>query len=49
MRLNRVTLQVEDLDRSVAFYTRLGFTQLVADEGHARLDGHRLFLYHAAG
>jgi len=36
MRLNHVTLQVRDLDRSVEFYRRLGFSQLVADEGYAR-------------
>jgi catechol 2,3-dioxygenase-like lactoylglutathione lyase family enzyme len=36
MRLNHVTLHVDDLDRSVAFYSRLGFVQLVADEGYAR-------------
>lgn len=36
MRLNHVTLHVGDLYRSVAFYTRLGFIQLVAAEGYAR-------------
>ena len=36
MRLNHVTLHVGDLDRSVAFFTRLGFTQLVAAPGYAR-------------
>ena len=36
MRLNHVTLHVGDLNRSVAFYTRLGFIQLVAAEGYAR-------------
>ena len=36
MRLNHATLHVRDLDRSVAFYTRLGFIQLVAAEGYAR-------------
>jgi catechol 2,3-dioxygenase-like lactoylglutathione lyase family enzyme len=36
MRLNHVTLHVGDLDRSVAFYMRLGFIQLVADEDYAR-------------
>jgi catechol 2,3-dioxygenase-like lactoylglutathione lyase family enzyme len=36
MRLNHVTLHVSDLDRSVAFYERLGLTQIVADKGYAR-------------
>jgi catechol 2,3-dioxygenase-like lactoylglutathione lyase family enzyme len=36
MRLNHVTLHVGDLERSVAFYRRLGFTQLVAADGYAR-------------
>jgi catechol 2,3-dioxygenase-like lactoylglutathione lyase family enzyme len=36
MRLNHVTLHVGDFDRAVAFYTRLGFVQLVAAEGYAR-------------
>ena len=36
MRLNHVTLSVTDLDRSVAFYKRLGFTQIVAEDGYAR-------------
>ena len=36
MRLNHVTLHVADLDRSVDFYLRLGFTQLVASDGYAR-------------
>ena len=36
MRLNHVTLRVSDLERSVAFYKRLGFTQIVADDGYAR-------------
>jgi catechol 2,3-dioxygenase-like lactoylglutathione lyase family enzyme len=36
MRLNHVTLRVADLERSVAFYQLLGFTQLVASDGYAR-------------
>jgi catechol 2,3-dioxygenase-like lactoylglutathione lyase family enzyme len=36
MRLNHVTLHVDDVDRSVAFYKRLGFIQIVAAEGYAR-------------
>jgi catechol 2,3-dioxygenase-like lactoylglutathione lyase family enzyme len=36
VRLNHVTLGVTDLDRSVAFYKRLGFTQIVAEDGYAR-------------
>lgn len=36
MRLNQVTLVVSDLNRSVAFYARLGLRQIVADEGYAR-------------
>jgi catechol 2,3-dioxygenase-like lactoylglutathione lyase family enzyme len=36
VRLNQVTLAVSDLDRSVAFYTRLGLEQIVADDGYAR-------------
>lgn len=36
MRLNHVTLHVSDLDRSVDFYKRLGFVQLVAAQGYAR-------------
>ncbi len=36
MRLNHVTLRVADLDRSVAFYKLLGFTQLVASDDYAR-------------
>jgi catechol 2,3-dioxygenase-like lactoylglutathione lyase family enzyme len=38
MRLNQVTLAVSDLERSVAFYRRLGLTQIVADEGYARFE-----------
>jgi catechol 2,3-dioxygenase-like lactoylglutathione lyase family enzyme len=36
MRLNHVTLQVAELDRSVAFYKLLGLTQIVASDGYAR-------------
>jgi catechol 2,3-dioxygenase-like lactoylglutathione lyase family enzyme len=36
VRLNHVSLSVTDLDRSVAFYKRLGFTQIVAEDGYAR-------------
>jgi catechol 2,3-dioxygenase-like lactoylglutathione lyase family enzyme len=36
MRLNHVTIHVGDLDRSIAFYRRLGFRPLVASEGYAR-------------
>jgi catechol 2,3-dioxygenase-like lactoylglutathione lyase family enzyme len=36
VRLNHVTLSVTDLDRSVTFYKRLGFTQIVAEDGYAR-------------
>jgi catechol 2,3-dioxygenase-like lactoylglutathione lyase family enzyme len=36
LRLNHVTLQVADLDRSVAFYKLLGLTQIVADDRYAR-------------
>jgi catechol 2,3-dioxygenase-like lactoylglutathione lyase family enzyme len=36
VRLDQVTLAVSDLARSVEFYRRLGFVQIVADEGYAR-------------
>jgi catechol 2,3-dioxygenase-like lactoylglutathione lyase family enzyme len=36
VRLNQVTLAVTDLDRSVAFYARLGLRQIVADARYAR-------------
>ncbi|MGO9753122.1 MAG: VOC family protein [Solirubrobacteraceae bacterium] len=36
MRLNQVTVAVSDLDRSVAFYGRLGLEQIVAGDGYAR-------------
>jgi catechol 2,3-dioxygenase-like lactoylglutathione lyase family enzyme len=36
VRLNQVTLAVSDLNRSVAFYTRLGLEQIVADDHYAR-------------
>jgi catechol 2,3-dioxygenase-like lactoylglutathione lyase family enzyme len=36
VRLNHVTLRVSDLDRSVAFYKRLGLTQIVAGPAYAR-------------
>lgn len=32
MRLNHVTLPVSDLEASVRFYTRLGLTQIVAND-----------------
>ncbi len=38
MRLNQVTLAVSDLDRAVAFYTRLGLRQIVADKHYARFE-----------
>ena len=36
MRLNQVTLAVVDLERSVAYYRRLGLRQIVASEDYAR-------------
>ena len=36
MRLNHATFRVSDIDRTVAFYKRLGLTQIVADSGYAR-------------
>jgi catechol-2,3-dioxygenase len=39
-RLNQVTIAVSDLERSVAFYRRLGLTQIVADERYARSARH---------
>jgi catechol 2,3-dioxygenase-like lactoylglutathione lyase family enzyme len=36
VRLNQVTLAVSDLERSVAFYKRLGLKQIVAGDGYAR-------------
>jgi catechol 2,3-dioxygenase-like lactoylglutathione lyase family enzyme len=37
VNLNHVTLCIGDLDRSVAFYRRLGLIQIVADDDYARL------------
>jgi catechol 2,3-dioxygenase-like lactoylglutathione lyase family enzyme len=34
VRLNHVTLYVSDMERSVAFYERLGLTKIVADGSH---------------
>ncbi|HAH09423.1 MAG TPA: glyoxalase/bleomycin resistance/extradiol dioxygenase family protein [Alphaproteobacteria bacterium] len=34
MRLNQVTVSVEDYDRAVAFYTLLGLRQIVASPPH---------------
>ena len=34
MRLNHVTLHVSDLERSAAFYRRLGLTQIVGGTAH---------------
>jgi catechol 2,3-dioxygenase-like lactoylglutathione lyase family enzyme len=36
VNLNHVTLCISDLDRSVAFYRRLGLIQIVADDDYAR-------------
>jgi catechol 2,3-dioxygenase-like lactoylglutathione lyase family enzyme len=36
VRLNQVTLAVVDLERSVAYYRRLGLQQIVASERYAR-------------
>jgi catechol 2,3-dioxygenase-like lactoylglutathione lyase family enzyme len=36
VRLNQVTLAVREVDRSVAFYRRLGLHQIVADKRYAR-------------
>jgi catechol 2,3-dioxygenase-like lactoylglutathione lyase family enzyme len=50
MRLNHVTVGVTDLDRSVAFYKRLGLEQIVGGEDHyARFlcpDGDSTFSLH---
>ena len=54
MRLNHVTLAVEDVEHSAAFYVRLGLTQIVASyPAYARLvspEGDTtLSLHHAEG
>ena len=36
MRLNQVTVEVTDIDRSVNFYLRLGLRQIVASSHYAR-------------
>jgi catechol 2,3-dioxygenase-like lactoylglutathione lyase family enzyme len=36
VNLNHITLCISDLDRSVAFYRRLGLIQIVADDDYAR-------------
>ena len=36
VRLNHATIRVSDLERSVAFYERLGLTRIVAAPGYAR-------------
>lgn len=38
MRLNQVTLPAENLDESIAFYERLGFTLIVKNDHYARLE-----------
>ena len=38
MELNQVTLPVTDVKRSVAFYERLGFTQIVGSSHYARFE-----------
>ena len=35
-RIDHVAIHVKDLDRSVAFYRRLGLIQIVADDDYAR-------------
>jgi catechol 2,3-dioxygenase-like lactoylglutathione lyase family enzyme len=51
VRLNQVPVAVSDLDRSVAFYGRLGLEQIVAGDGYARFacpDGDSTFSIHQA-
>ncbi|WP_418317158.1 VOC family protein [Piscinibacter sakaiensis] len=38
MNLNQVTLPAADLERSVDFYRRMGFTQIVASPDYARFE-----------
>jgi catechol 2,3-dioxygenase-like lactoylglutathione lyase family enzyme len=46
MRLNQVTIEVTDLERSVAFYEALGLQRIVADTAYSRFtcpDGDATF------
>ncbi|MGF1689370.1 VOC family protein [Photobacterium japonica] len=46
MNMNQVTLAVNDMDESVAFYNTLGLIQIVSDEHYARFalpDGDATF------
>lgn len=38
MNLNQVTLPATDIERSVAFYRRMGFKQIVASPDYARFE-----------
>jgi catechol 2,3-dioxygenase-like lactoylglutathione lyase family enzyme len=38
MNLNQVTLPAVDIERSVAFYRRMGFRQIVASSDYARFE-----------
>ena len=51
MRLNQVTLSVDDVERCVAFYRALGFRQIVGAPDYARLaatEGDGTFSLHRA-
>jgi catechol 2,3-dioxygenase-like lactoylglutathione lyase family enzyme len=41
LKLNQVTLPATDLDRSIAFYERLGFMLIVKDGPYARPSSSR--------
>lgn len=52
MNLNQVTLPAADLDTSVEFYRRMGFTQIVGSPDYARFEcptGDATFSLHRVG
>jgi catechol 2,3-dioxygenase-like lactoylglutathione lyase family enzyme len=52
MRLNQVTVTVDDVDSAVAFYSKLGLTPIVKSADYARFvcpDGDSTFSIHLGG